>query len=321
MHVSAGDNNVAGRERTLNSLVKQHMSSKPEINQVTESVVDQPSKILVVDDEVIIQTLLYEVLTEEGYEVTTANNGKEGIDLLEKSKFDLVITDIVMPVLNGIEVLLAAKRIDMAYPVIVITGYHSVDSVVRLVNLGAADYIAKPFKIDLIRMTVAKVLQMRHIKTISQKDSPKENTPAVDGGPDTYNFAMFSNLLNSEVGRSLRLGRGFGLLVVEINRVSGAGSGLGTVLGDDYAGTFATILKGETSPADDIARSDQGEFAIILPETSRDDVDALAQRITRKAEWTFSVSTGSAMFPDDSTEGAALIGAARYALKTTRAHM
>jgi DNA-binding NtrC family response regulator len=107
------------------------MSSTPEVNQVTDSVVDQPSKILVVDDEAIIQTLLYEVLTEEGYEVTTANNGKEGIDFLEKSKFDLVITDIVMPVMNGIEVLLAAKRIDMTYPVIVITGYHSVDSVGR----------------------------------------------------------------------------------------------------------------------------------------------------------------------------------------------
>jgi PleD family two-component response regulator len=297
------------------------MNSEPVVNQVTESVVDQPSKILVVDDEVIIQTLLYEVLTEEGYEVTAANNGKEGIDFLEKSKFDLVITDIVMPVLNGIEVLLAAKRIDMNYPVILITGYHSVDSVVRLVNLGAADYIAKPFSVALIRMTVAKVLQMRHIKTIAQKDSPKENTFAMDGGTDTYNFAMFSNLLNSEVGRSLRLSRGFGLLVVEINRVSGVGPELDNVLGDDDAGAFATILKGEVSPGDIIGRSDLGEFSIILPETSRDDVDALAQKITRKAEWTFSVSTGSAMFPDDSTEAAALIAAARYALKTTRATM
>ena len=61
---------------------------------------------------------------------------KEAIELLEKQTFNLVITDIVMPVLNGIEVLLAAKRIDSHYPVIVITGYHSVDSVVRFVNLG-----------------------------------------------------------------------------------------------------------------------------------------------------------------------------------------
>lgn len=70
------------------------MSSTSKVNQVTDSVVDQPSKILVVDDEAIIQTHLYEILTEEGYEDTTANNGKEGIDFLEKSKFDLVITDI-----------------------------------------------------------------------------------------------------------------------------------------------------------------------------------------------------------------------------------
>ena len=297
------------------------MGSQPEVHQATQSVVDQPNKILVVDDEAIIQTLLSEVLTEEGYEVTTADNGKEAIELLERSKFDLVITDIVMPVLNGIEVLLAAKRIDMSYPAIVITGYHSVDSVVRLVNLGAADYIAKPFNVDLIRMTVAKVLQMQHLKAMTAKDSPTESLPAVDGGTDTYNFSMFSNLLNNEIGRSMRLGRGFGLLVVEINRVEGSDSGQGTILGEDDAGVFATILKGEASPGDVIGRSDQAEFAIILPETSRADVDALAQRITRKAEWTFRVSSGSAIFPDDATTSTDLISTARYSLKTTRAHM
>jgi PleD family two-component response regulator len=195
----------------------------------------------------------------------------------------------------------------MSYPVIVITGYHSVDSVVRLVNLGAADYIAKPFNVDLIRMTVAKVLQLRHVKTMAAKDSPTESMPAVDGGTDTYNFSMFSNLLNNEIGRSMRLSRGFGLLVVEINRVEGGGSGLGTILGEDDAGIFATILKGEASPGDVIGR--------------RDDVDALAQRITRKAEWTFRVSSGTAMFPDDATTSSDLISTARYSLKTTRAHM
>ena len=102
----------------------------------SENGLELATRILVVDDEIMIQTLLDEVLSEEGYDVTTASNGKEAIELLERHSFDLVITDIVMPVLNGIEVLLAAKRIDIHYPVIVITGYHSVDSVVRLVNLG-----------------------------------------------------------------------------------------------------------------------------------------------------------------------------------------
>ncbi len=88
--------------------------------------------ILVVDDEESIRDLLKLVLTGEGYSVVTGNDGEEGIEYLEAQRFDLVITDLVMPKVNGVEVLRAAKRIDPNYPVIVITGYPSAETVTEL---------------------------------------------------------------------------------------------------------------------------------------------------------------------------------------------
>ena len=232
--------------------------------------------------------------------------------------YRLVITDIVMPVLNGIEVLLAAKRIDIHYPVIVITGYHSVDSVVRLVNLGAADYIAKPFNVDLIRLTVAKVLQMRKLRGATDSDGPAESYPAVDAETDTFNLGMFNVLLENEVGRALRHGRGFSLLMLEISRVEGAAWKLNGRIDEEAVRLFSSMLKDEVSPGEVIGRTDQAEFVVILPETGLADAQLLAKRVRRKAEWIFGVSFSVAEFPTHAADAKALMVAAHSLLESSR---
>ncbi len=124
----------------------------------------RPARILVVDDEESIRDLLRLVLTGEGYSVVTANDGVEAIEYLEAQRFDLIITDLVMPKVNGVEVLRAAKRIDPNYPVMVITGFPSVETVTKLVRLGVGDYLTKPFNIDVVIVTVAKLLEMGRMK-------------------------------------------------------------------------------------------------------------------------------------------------------------
>ena len=127
----------------------------------TDSARSQAHRILVVDDEEMIRGLLRDILTGEGYEVVTAADGQEAIELIEQERFDLVLTDLVMPRADGVEVLQASKRVNPRCPVAVMTGYPSVETVVRLIRMGAADYIIKPFNVDLIRVTVAKLLAMR----------------------------------------------------------------------------------------------------------------------------------------------------------------
>ena len=95
-------------------------------------------RILIVDDDAVIRTLLVDVLTDPGYQLDTANNGADAIEKLEREHFDLVVTDMVMPKANGLDVLLASKRLEPDRPVVIITGFPSVATAVKLASLGAA---------------------------------------------------------------------------------------------------------------------------------------------------------------------------------------
>ena len=208
----------------------------------------KPSRILVVDDEVIIQALLTEVLEEEGYQVTTADNGEQAIRLLKRGRFDLIIADIIMPRANGIEVLLAAKRLDSDYPVIMITGYPSVNTAVRLVNLGATDYITKPFNVDLIKVTVAKVLEVRRMRG-ETGGPPPDGRPAIGAGPGQIcNPALFSQLLEKEIERSQWRGHLFSVLVARTDSSEDYSPGEISSPGDQLMDRFAVILARDNPP-------------------------------------------------------------------------
>ena len=118
-------------------------------------------RVMIVDDEEIIRGLLAQILIGEGYEVVTASGGREAIEVLARERFDAVITDMLMPDVNGIEVVRAAKRIDPRYPVMVMTGYPSAQAAEDLRSLGVSDYVAKPFDVDQIIADVAKLVQTR----------------------------------------------------------------------------------------------------------------------------------------------------------------
>ena len=84
---------------------------------------DRPSRALVVEDQAMILNVIADALSQEGYEVTTAQNGAQAAELLEREPFDLILTDMVTPRLNGIEVIRAVKRTKPGSPLVVITGW------------------------------------------------------------------------------------------------------------------------------------------------------------------------------------------------------
>lgn len=123
-----------------------------------EAETDTRFRILVVDDEELIRRLMDQLLTAAGYHVTTAIDGREGVGLLEHERFDLLISDMVMPYMSGAELLAAAKRLDPELPVVIMTGYPSVASAKELMQEGAVDYITKPFDVDVVAAKVAAIL-------------------------------------------------------------------------------------------------------------------------------------------------------------------
>lgn len=119
--------------------------------------------ILVVDDEAVIRDGLQRILIGKSFRVETCNSGHSAIELLQQKDFDLIITDLKMPGMSGIEVLTAVKTLQPEVPVIMITGYATVGTAVDAMKYGAADYVTKPFTPELILEKVQHALDQRTV--------------------------------------------------------------------------------------------------------------------------------------------------------------
>ena len=115
-------------------------------------------KVLAIDDEQVVLDSIRKVLEEEGIDVYTAIESKKGLEQAIENDFDLVMTDIRMPVIGGMRILRDTKRAKPSLPVVIFTGYATVQSAVQAMKLGASDYIEKPFTPDMLVTTVKKVL-------------------------------------------------------------------------------------------------------------------------------------------------------------------
>ena len=121
------------------------------------------NKILVIDDEKSMLEFLSIMLTKDGFSVATSDMGQEGINMFKNTHFDLVIVDIKMLEVSGIDVLKSVRSYDSNAVVLMITAYASVDTAIEAMKLGAFDYITKPFEIENIRVVIRKALQQRKL--------------------------------------------------------------------------------------------------------------------------------------------------------------
>jgi two-component system, sensor histidine kinase and response regulator len=124
---------------------------------------EQPT-ILLIEDEARLRDNLQTLLQTEGYCVTTAPNGAEGIKNLRKESFDLVITDLVMPEVDGFQVLEYLKAYSPNTVVVVMTAYVSASSAIDAMRKGAYDYLSKPFELELMKATITRALEKAHLQ-------------------------------------------------------------------------------------------------------------------------------------------------------------
>ncbi|PYN45211.1 MAG: Fis family transcriptional regulator, partial [Candidatus Rokuibacteriota bacterium] len=119
------------------------------------------ASILVVDDEPAIQDILTWALSAEGYRVATAGSGEEALSRVEQEDFDVIVTDIVMPGLDGLEVLERSRVLNPRAAVIVMTAYAALETAIAALRRGASDYLEKPFSVDLLKERVQGLLRYR----------------------------------------------------------------------------------------------------------------------------------------------------------------
>lgn len=111
-------------------------------------------KILITDDDMDLRELLTEAVKNWGYEVSVARDGDEALRKLRMERFDIVITDLMMPGMDGLALLQKIKELDKEILVIIITGYATIETAVKAIENGAYDYIAKPFRLDELMIVI-----------------------------------------------------------------------------------------------------------------------------------------------------------------------
>ncbi|MGQ9508244.1 MAG: sigma-54-dependent transcriptional regulator, partial [Thermodesulfobacteriota bacterium] len=121
-------------------------------------------RILVVDDDLEMCRLLEEFLQGEGFQVYATGDSLEASNLIKREEFDLIITDLKMNILKGLDLLEEVQRIAPLTPVIIITAFGTIESAIKAMKMGAYDYITKPFQMDELLLTLRKALETRQLK-------------------------------------------------------------------------------------------------------------------------------------------------------------
>ncbi len=157
------------------------------------------ASILVIDDEEIMRDILETLLSREGYDVRLASSGAEGLELARGLPFDAVIVDMMMPGMDGIEVLDELKKSDDDLPVIMITAFASVENAINAMKRGAFDYITKPFKNDEVLVVLRNAVERRRL--VAENTALRQNLQA--------RYHKFADI----IGRSSKMKQVFDLII------------------------------------------------------------------------------------------------------------
>jgi adenylate cyclase len=163
--VKEGDIKLDQQTTAAEALVEHAVKSIRPL-EASEAPATQPGSILIVDDSPVNRDILVHRLTRQGHHVTAAENGRQALELIQENPFDLILLDILMPEMNGYQVLQSLKsdRNRREIPVIMISALDELDSVVRCIEMGAEDYMPKPFNPVLLKARIESSLEKKRLR-------------------------------------------------------------------------------------------------------------------------------------------------------------
>ena len=234
------------------------------------------ANILVVDDNPDKLSLLEAALCLAGYRVTTATDGDEALAAIESYQPDLVITDVMMPRMNGYELAqrIRANPITKFIPVIMQTAAsRRVEDLRRAAEVGALGYITDPTDLDLLLARTRTLLEFKAYLDVCEEAAFTDHLTGL------ANRRRFERQLEREVGRTMRFGHPFSLLMIDIDNFKNLNDTFGHDAGDDALRALSKVLCEGTRGIDLAARIGGEEFAVLLVETNQQGGVEVAERL------------------------------------------
>jgi diguanylate cyclase (GGDEF)-like protein len=240
--------------------------------------------VLIVDDDLSVRNTMQEYITNAGFRSLTAATGEEALELVEKNDFAVVITDIRLPGLGGLELTKVIKKKN-GIDVIVVTGYSDDYSYEEAINTGASDFVIKPVRLEELLLRLKRVLKERQLSTERTRMMQKlQKLATTDGLTKLYNSRSFYTQLELEVDRYNRYRHPLSLLLLDIDNFKEFNDTFGHLEGDKVLVRFSLIIKSCLRTNDSAYRYGGEEFTVILPETNGDEAKTVAQRIRSSLE-------------------------------------
>ncbi|MBJ6751302.1 GGDEF domain-containing response regulator [Geomonas anaerohicana] len=292
-------------------------------------------ELLVVDDEETLRSVVSQVLTADGFTVSEAASGEEALEAFRAGSHQLVITDIRMSGMSGIELLSEIKSHNPDTQVVIMTSHASLDSALTALRAGAYDYLVKPFEsLDLISAVAGRaaekarlVAQNRELleqltranRELQEANQALKEVAVRDGLTSLYNHRYFQEAFAQEVARSKRFDKRCSLIFFDVDNFKHYNDTHGHPEGDRLLKGLAQIVISHSRACDVAARYGGEEFVLLLPETGKEGaVKAAEEMRARVAEHPFAgretqplgrvtVSVGVASFPEDGSEAQALL--------------
>lgn len=228
----------------------------------------EPKNLLLVDDDRAFCDVLQVLLGELGYNVVTETDGHKTLDLLQSGVFDVLLLDLLMPGVGGLDLLRELRKHFSVLPIVVVTGHDSAETTITAMRGGATDFVAKPVDEKLLDLRIRRAYDLERARRLA-------NT---DGLTGLYNHRHLQERLSEEIQRAERYGRPLSLVMADLDHFKRFNDTYGHPRGDEVLIAVAGALRKLSRATDVVARYGGEEFTLILPETHLDQARGVAER-------------------------------------------